>query len=320
MEIDHKEVKTLNEKYHKKSLSAIEALKTKDFNGYQTKIINGEVVFTAKNGLGVNLGGTEYQKRITTTKTGYTKKISSTSSSNKMSGIEIINPNEKTEMYYQKMTGASGAIGEGNYRIIDSKLVNDKNLSGSISCRQMKIITNNKNININNMPDILDNNNQAQSYKKQFIITSKTESVQQKELNGSPSANVILKKRTQDSKNSRSNNSKIKDIPNSGNNSKIRGSNNSGSNNNSYNINQQISSGKLVFNSRLKTDGSDYSQKSIGAGPGQNKTITTTRQYEMRIKTNGDNTEKIVESKKTEVKFKNNKKIKNVQLLRDDNF
>ena len=40
----------------------------------------------------------------------------------------------------------------------------------------------------------------------------------------------------------------------------------------------------------------------------------------MRIKTNGDNTEKIVESKKTEVKFKNNKKIKNVQLLRDDNF
>ena len=235
-----------------------------------------------------------------------------------MSGIEIINPNEKTEIYYQKMTGASGAIADGNYRIIDSKLINDKNLSGSISCKQMKIITNSKNININNIPDILDNNDQTQTYKKEVIITSKTSNIQQKELNGSPSSNIILKKRTKDSKNSGSINSKIKDSP-SGINIRIRGSNNIGNNNNSQ-INQQLNTGKVIFNPRLRTEGSEYSQKSIGSGQGQNKTITTTRQYEMRIKTNGDNTEKIVESKKTEVKYKNNKKPKNVQLLRDDNL
>ena len=42
----------------------------------------------------------------------------------------------------------------------------------------------------------------------------------------------------------------------------------------------------------------------------------------MRFKTNGDNNEKVItESKKTtEVKFKSNKKTKNVQLLRDDNY
>ena len=284
--------------------------KTGDFKGYQTKIISGEVEFTAKNGIGVNLGGTEYQKRIIT-KTGYTKKFSSING-NKMSGIEIVNPNVKTEIYYQKMTGASGAIGEGNYKIIDSRIINDKGLTGSISCKQMKVVTNSKNININNIPQIgLENNGQNQSYRKQVIITSKTENVQNSELNGSPSSNVILKKRTKDSKNSGNNNSRIKDSPKSGN-----------SGNNSYNINQQISSGKLVFNSRLKTDGSENSKRSIGDGKGQNKTITTTRQYEMRIKTNGDNNEKVItESKKTtEVKFKSNKKTKNVQLLRDDNY
>ena len=37
MEIDHKEVKTLKENYHERSLSAIEALKTKDFNGIKDK-------------------------------------------------------------------------------------------------------------------------------------------------------------------------------------------------------------------------------------------------------------------------------------------
>ena len=30
-------------------------------NGYETKVLSGEVVFTAKNGLGVNLGGIQYQ-------------------------------------------------------------------------------------------------------------------------------------------------------------------------------------------------------------------------------------------------------------------
>ena len=289
--------------------------KTGEFiNGYQTKIINGEVVFTAKNGLGVNLGGTKYQKEITSTKSGYTKTISGISS-NKMSGIEIINPNTKKEIYYQKLTGASGAIADGNYKIISTKLINDKGLSGSVSCKQMKIISNSKTVNpeidyINN-----NNNGQTQSFRKQVIITSKTENVKQNQnkLNGSPSTNVIFKTRTKDSKNSKnSNNSKIKESPNSGNNIRLKESPNSANYN--LGINQQ----KIVFNTRLKTDtNSENSQRSVGAGQGQNKTITTTRQYEMRIKTNGDKNEKVItESQKTtEVKYKSKKK--KIEQLRD---
>jgi hypothetical protein len=116
--------------------------KTGELGGYQTKIISGEVVFTAKNGLGVNLGGAEYQRRMNG-KTGYIKKIGNISS-NKMSGIEISmnNPKIKSEVYYQKMSGASGAIADGNYKFIGTKeLLDDKGLAGSVSCKQMKIIS-----------------------------------------------------------------------------------------------------------------------------------------------------------------------------------
>ena len=150
----------------------LEYKKSGEYNGYQTKVISGEVVFTAKNGLGVNLGGAEYQKRIKGN-LGYTKKISNISS-NKISGIEIVNPNVKSEINYQKMSGASGAIADGHYKIIGTKqVINDKGLTGSVSCRQMKVITNNKNININSPELDIGNNGQVQSYKKQIVITSK---------------------------------------------------------------------------------------------------------------------------------------------------
>ena len=32
--------------------------------GYETKVLNGEVVFTSKNGLGIDLGGSQYQKQF----------------------------------------------------------------------------------------------------------------------------------------------------------------------------------------------------------------------------------------------------------------
>ena len=47
-------------------------------------------------------------------------------------------------------------------------------------------------------------------------------------------------------------------------------------------------------------------QNSQNVGTGQNKTITTTRQYQMKIKTNEDKNEKVItETKKTtEIKMK----------------
>ena len=103
--------------------------KTGEFNGYQTKVISGDVIFTAKNGLGVNLGGASYQRQIKNI--GYSKKISNITNS-KISGIEIINPNAKNEILYQQMTGTSGAIADGNYRIIgSSQIINDKGLTGT---------------------------------------------------------------------------------------------------------------------------------------------------------------------------------------------
>ena len=269
----------------------LEYKKSGEYNGYQTKVISGEVVFTAKNSLGVNLGGAEYQKRIKGS-LGYTKKINS----NKISGIEIVNPNVKNEIVYQKMSGISGAIADGNYKIIGSKqIINDKGLSESISCKQMKIITsNNKNIN---SPELnIGNNGQVQSYKKQVVITSKTENTNQRELNGSPSSNAIfnsktvisgnmnIKKRGSQNSGNRSNNSRIKDSPNSGNNIKI---------NDSANSLNQMKKNIVISQNTQNVEG-------------QNKTITTTRQYQMKIKANGDKNEKVItETKKTtEVKMK----------------
>ena len=282
--------------------------KTGEFNGYQTKVISGEVVFTAKNGLGVNLGGASYQRQIKNV--GYTKKIANINNS-KISGIEIINPNEKNEILYQKMTGVSGAIADGNYRIIgSSQIINDKGLTGSISCKQMKLT----NKNFNSPQFDFGTNGQTQSYQKQVIITSKTENISQNELNGSPNSDIILKAKTKERKisgNSSKNNILKRDSQNSGNNSRIKDSPNSGVNirindspNSSNNMNQQIKK-KTGLNSRFKTD-SNNSQNSSGAIPGKNKTITTTKQVQMRINTNGDKNERVItETKKTtEVRIK----------------
>ena len=43
------------------------------------------------------------------------------------------------------MTGTNEAIGEGKYQIVDSKLVTNRNLGGSVSVKQMKILSSNTN-------------------------------------------------------------------------------------------------------------------------------------------------------------------------------
>ena len=52
-----------------------ELLRLKMANGYETKILNGKIVFTSQNELGINLGGSQYQKQFRN-RINYSKKIS----------------------------------------------------------------------------------------------------------------------------------------------------------------------------------------------------------------------------------------------------
>ena len=96
--------------------------------GYQKKVINGEVIFTPKINLGVNLGGAKYKKEIIKRKAlnlNYTKeKVNA-------SGLEISGNNG--EIRYENMSGIGGAIKDGNYAIDNgintSKLIQHKNLT-----------------------------------------------------------------------------------------------------------------------------------------------------------------------------------------------
>ena len=80
-------------------------------SGYNKQIINGEVIFTPKVNLGVNLGGAKYKKEIKTKK-GITYNNTETG---RVSGIEINASNG--EVYYEKMSGIGGAIKEGSYKV-----------------------------------------------------------------------------------------------------------------------------------------------------------------------------------------------------------
>ena len=239
-----------------------------------------------------------------------------------MSGIEIINPKGKKEIYYQKLTGSRGAIEDGNYTVISTNLENFKGLSGSFSCRQMKVLKpSTGNIDNNNPEPHLGTNGQQKSFKKQIIITSKTENISQNDINGQAIPKVIL------------NNSKIKDSKIKSNIYLIKDSQKSGSGsgniiqdspnsaNANYDINQKMNAGKVIFNSRLKTESSHNSAGNAGDEMGQNKGNNTTSrvEYEMRIKTSRDGNQKIItENKKiSEIMLKKNKKTKNVEPLRD---
>ena len=143
-------------------------------NGYETKILNGEVVFTSKNGLGIDLGGSQYQKQFRN-KISYSKKLSSSLSTNKMTGIEInLNPRVKTGgVRFEKRSATSGIIGEGNYKIFGEKRIEKEN-NGQSYKRQI-IITNSNN-DINGQSNIVLNNRLSGQKSASNILLRKRES------------------------------------------------------------------------------------------------------------------------------------------------
>ena len=133
-----------------------ELLRLKMANGYETKVLNGEVVFTSKNELGINLGGSQYQKQFRN-KINYTKKLSPSLSNNKMTGIEInFNPKIKSGIRFEKMSATSGIIGEGNYKILSNKGLDIENNGGQI--KKKIIMTSTENNEINGQSNIILNN------------------------------------------------------------------------------------------------------------------------------------------------------------------
>ena len=205
------------------------------------------------------------------------------------------------------MSEASGAIGEGHYQIVDTRdIINDKGLSENVNYKQMKVISSRN----NNAEADLENNGQHQSYRKQIIINSQTENEIQNEGNGQiGSSTVILNNSRKEIINNRKNSGSSKY---SGNSKKTGKSGNN-------DLSQQISSGQVVFNSRLKTDRAQYSTNSTGVMKGKPNVITTRKEYERKIITNGDrNNEQIVTETRKVTEFKkSSRKTKNVEPLRD---
>ena len=97
----------------KKGMMVLSSDKEKEKLGYFKKVINGEVIFTKKSSLGVNLGAAKYKNEIMA-KNGI---IITKKGQEKISGLEISGNNG--EFFYENMNGISGAIKEGNYKIIN---------------------------------------------------------------------------------------------------------------------------------------------------------------------------------------------------------
>ena len=259
-------------------------------NGYETKILNGEVVFTAKNGLGVDLGASQYQKQIKS-KIGYTKKLSPSLTSNKMTGIEISFRNKKGGIQYEKMSATTGIIKEGNFRIAGDN--NDISNNGQGSFKKQIIITSSQN-GINGQSNLLINNRINQSPININLNGNMAKLSAQKSA-----SNILIKKRESNSSNETPVSANINN-----------------------DINQKVKTGKIIFNSKKTSEKQgQYSPNSTGNMSGKNNIVINPRkEYEKRIVNTGDRniTERAMNEKKKnlEINFKRSK-VKNVELLRD---
>jgi len=259
-------------------------------NGYETKVLNGEVVFTAKNGLGVDLGASQYQKQIKS-KIGYTKKLSTSLSSNKMTGIEISFRNKKGGIQYEKMSATTGIIKEGNFKITGDN--SDISNNGQGSFKKQIIITGSQN-GINGQSNLLINNRMNQSPININLNGNMAKLSAQKSA-----SNILIKKRESNSSNETPVSANINN-----------------------DINQQVKTGKIIFNSKKSSEKQgQYSPNSTGNLSGKNNIVINPRkEYEKKIVNTGDRnlTERVMNEKKKnlEINFKRSK-VKNVELLRD---
>ena len=138
-------------------------------SGFKKKLINGEVIFTPKNSLGVNLGSGKYKKELMIKKRlnlcNKTHHVS-------LSGIELSVNNG--EIVYEGMSGLDRTIKEGNY-----KNVNGSFYRGLNEERQSQKILNNttykSSIDIKGKEKV-PTDSKKKNIKKQLIIKTRMKS------------------------------------------------------------------------------------------------------------------------------------------------
>ena len=131
-------------------------------SGYYKQVINGEVIFTPKTSLGVNLGAAKYKKEFITKKgINYYN-----TEQNRATGIEISGNNG--EIIYEKMSGIGGAIKEGSYKIVNGSASNIK-----VQKKLKTIYQSTNNIKNSNKLNRVPNDSKKKNMKKQFIVKYK---------------------------------------------------------------------------------------------------------------------------------------------------
>ena len=106
----------------KKKMLAISSGKGLSTFGFKKNVLKGEVIFSPKNSLGVNLGGAKYKKEILIKKG---LQLYNKTEQGRLSGIEISGNNG--EIHHERMSGIGGTIKEGNYQIINGSFNGDLN-------------------------------------------------------------------------------------------------------------------------------------------------------------------------------------------------
>ena len=144
----------------KKGLLAFSSFKDNEKSGYYKKIINGEVIFTPKSNLGVNLGAAKYQKQSITKK----EIIVNKREQGRVSGLEISGNNG--EVHYEKIGGISGAIKEGNYKITNG-------CETGLNTKKFLISQNKSTVNIRKSNRNSKYPNDSKKKKNQIIVRKK---------------------------------------------------------------------------------------------------------------------------------------------------
>ena len=173
-------------------------------SGFSKKVVNGEVIFTPRNTLGVNLGGAKYKKQILVKKGIQFDKTEQ----GRMTGIEITGSNG--EVHFENMSGIGGTIKEGNYLITNGSLAG-KTSGGNNSKKFTTIYQSSSDIKKNNKLLKLPSDSKKNIIKKQLIIKSRLKSENKNEIlsSGNMSSTHIIT-----SKNSKDNSRKIIFNPN----------------------------------------------------------------------------------------------------------
>ena len=163
----------------RQSTIAISSGKVVSSAGFSKKVLNGEVIFTPNNNLGVNLGAAKYKKQMLVKKG---LKLYNQNDQGRLTGIEIVGNNG--EVHYEKMSGIGGIIKEGNYKIMNGSANNGINNKKKLTT----IYQSSSNLRRSNKLSKVPNDSKQKIVRKQIIIKSRLKSENKNDI--VPSGNI----------------------------------------------------------------------------------------------------------------------------------